>query len=197
MTTEIIRTQHETTWQSQFATMLPEIEQRLTKKFRHLDPASKEEALGEGIAHALLAFVRLHEQNRPEVASPRSLACYSAKQVRSGRPAIGGMNRNEPLSLYAQLMSGITVDRSFGEWIDTLVEDKRASVPDQVAAKLDVRAWFSTLTNRMKEIAADLAIGCSTKEVALKHKVTAGRVSQWRRLLLDSWNAYQGEVVGG
>jgi len=73
------------------------------------------------------------------------------------------MNRNEPLSLYAQLFSGISVDRSFGEWIDILVEDKRASVPDQVAAKLDVRGWFSTLTSRMKEIAADLAIGCSTK----------------------------------
>jgi hypothetical protein len=94
-------------------------------------------------------------------------------------------------------MSGISVDRSFGEWIEILVEDKRASVPDQVVAKLDVRGWFSTLTTRMKEIARDLAIGCSTKEVAVKHKVTAGRVSQWRRLLLDSWNAYQGEVVGG
>lgn len=195
--TEKICAQDSTTWQSQFVAMLSELEQRLKSKFRDLDPASKEEAVSEGIAHALMAYVRLHEQGRSEVASARSLACYSAKQVKSGRPAIGRMNRNEPLSLYAQLLSGIQVDRSFGEWIDCLVEDKRASVPDQVAAKLDVRAWWNTLTNRMKEIAGDLAIGSSTKEVAVKHKVTAGRVSQWRRLLLDSWNAYQGEVVGG
>jgi len=54
--TEIICTQHGTNWQAQFVAMLPEIEQRLKKKFRHLDPASKEEALGEGIARALLGL---------------------------------------------------------------------------------------------------------------------------------------------
>ena len=40
------------------------------------------------------------------------------------------------------------------------------SVPDQVAAKIDFGAWFATLTKRMKEIAKDLAFGCSTSEVA-------------------------------
>jgi DNA-directed RNA polymerase sigma subunit (sigma70/sigma32) len=176
--------------------MLPEIEQRLKSKFRQLDAASKDEAVGEGIAHALLAYVRLHEQNRPEVASARSLACYSARQVKSGRPAIGRMNNKEPLSLYAQLEKGICVDRSLGEWIDKLVEDKRAGVPEQVAAKLDFRAWWNTLTQHMKRIAKDLAFGFSTKEVAAKYGVTAGRISQLRRELLDSWRLFQGEVVG-
>jgi hypothetical protein len=79
--------------------------------------------------------------------------------------------------------------------MDLLVEDKRASVPDQVAAKLDVGAWFATLTKRMKEIAKDLAHGFSTSEVAEKHGVTPGRISQLRRTLEESWAAFQQEVV--
>ena len=76
-----------------------------------------------------------------------------------------------------------------------LVEDKRAPVPDQVAAKMDVGAWFATLTKRMKEIAKDLAFGFSTSEVAKKHGVTAGRISQMRRMLEESWLMFQGEAV--
>jgi hypothetical protein len=76
-----------------------------------------------------------------------------------------------------------------------MVEDKRAAVVDQVAAKIDVAAWFATLTKRMKEIAKDLAFGCSTSEVAEKHKVTAGRISQLRRMLAESWAEYQHEAA--
>ena len=70
-----------------------------------------------------------------------------------------------------------------------MVEDKRASVADQVAAKMDVGAWFATLTKRMKEIAKDLAFGCSTSEVAKKYGVTPGRIS--------SAAAGAGRVLGG
>ena len=76
-----------------------------------------------------------------------------------------------------------------------MVEDKRASVADQVAAKMDVGAWFATLTQRMKQIAKDLAFGCSTSEVARKYGVTAGRISQLRRTLEESWAAFQQEGV--
>ena len=104
------------------------------------------------------------------------------------------MNGKEPLSRYAQLGNGIRVERLDGKWIDALVEDKRAPVADQVAAKMDVGAWFATLSRRMKQIARDLAFGCSTSEVARKHGVTAGRISQLRRSLEESWAAYQQEA---
>jgi uncharacterized Zn finger protein (UPF0148 family) len=86
-------------------------------------------------------------------------------------------------------------DAQPGNWIATLVLDKRASVSDQVAAKMDVGAWFATLTKRMKGIAKDLAFGCSTSEVAEKHGVTAGRISQLRRTLEESWGQFQGVAV--
>ena len=182
-------------WQSAFVEMLPEIKRWLRVAFCRLAAEAREDAIAEGIAHCLLAYVRLHEQGRTEVATASSLAWYSSRQVRRGRPAVGRMNSKEPLSRYAQVGSGNRFERQNGEWIDKLAEDKRASVVDQVAAKMDVRAWFATLTKRMKEIAKDLACGCSTSEVARKYGVTAGRISQLRRVLEESWAAFQGEAV--
>ena len=60
---------------------------------------------------------------------------------------------------------------------------------------MDFSAWFATLTKRMKEIAKDLALGCTTSEVAAKHGVTAGRISELRRVLEESWVVFQQEPV--
>jgi hypothetical protein len=184
-------------WQTAFVEMLPEIKKWLRLAFCRLAIEAREDAMAEAVAHCLLAYVRLHEQGRTQVATPSSLAWYSSRQVRRGRPAVGRMNSKEPLSQYAQLGSGNRFARQNGEWIDTLAEDKRATVPDQVAAKMDTRAWFATLTKRMKEIAKDLACGCSTSEVARKYGVTAGRISQLRRTLEESWVAFQGDAGAG
>jgi len=187
--------QNETTWQSDFVAMLPEIEQKLRLAFCRLDPEAREDAIEEAIVHSLLSYANLHEQGRAEVATPSSLAWYSSRQVKRGRPTTGKMNGKDPMSRYAQIGNGIKIERQPGNWIATLVLDKRASVEDQVAAKLDVGAWFATLTKRMKGIAKDLAFGCSTSEVAKKFGVTAGRFSQLRRVLQECWVAYQGEAV--
>jgi hypothetical protein len=186
---------NETTWQSRFVAMFPEIEQKLRLSFCRLDPDAREDAIEEGVVHSLLAYVRLEEQGRAEVATPSSLAWYSSRQVKRGRPASGRMNGKDPLSRYAQLGRGIQVERLHSNWIEAFVQDKRAPVADQVAAKMDVGAWFSTLPRRMKQIAKDLAFGCSTFEVARKHGVTAGRISQLRRSLEQSWVAFQKEAA--
>ena len=186
---------NETTWQSSFVAMLPEIQQKLHIAFCRLDPEAREDAIEECVVHSLLAYIRLHKQGRAEAATPSSLAWYSSRHVKRGRPAAGRMNGKEPLSRYAQIGNRNRFARQNGEWIDTLAEDKRASVVDQVAAKLDVRAWFATLTKRMRKIAKDLACGCSTSEVARKYGVSAGRISQLRRTLEESWAAFQQEAA--
>jgi hypothetical protein len=185
----------ETTWQSNFVAMLPKIEQKLRIAFCRLDREAREDAIEEAIVHSLFSYSRLHRQGRAEVATASSLAWYSSRHVKRGRPAGGRMNGKDPLSRYAQISNDIKVERPSSHWIDTLVEDRRATVSDQVAAKMDVGAWFATLTKRMKEIAKDLAFGCSTSEVAKKHGLTAGRISQLRRVLEESWAAFQQEAV--
>jgi hypothetical protein len=182
-------------WQDCFLQMLPEIKKWLRLAFSHLAPEAREDAAAEALAHCLLAYVRLHERGKADNATASSLAWYSSRQIRRGRPAVGRMNSKDPLSRYAQVGSRNRLERKSGEWIDKLAEDKRASVADLVAAKLDVRAWFTTLTKRMKEIAKDLACGCSTSEVAMKYGVTAGRISQLRRTFEESWESFQGEIA--
>jgi hypothetical protein len=181
-------------WQTTFVAMLPEIEQKLRLAFGRLKPEACEDAIAEGVVHSLLAYIRLDEQGRAEVATPSSLAWYSSRHVKRGRPAGGRMNCKEPLSRYAQIGNGIQIEPQY-KWLDALVEDKRATVPDQVAVKLDVGAWFGTLTKRMRQIAKDLAFGFSTSEVAKKNGVTAGRISQLRRSLEQSWFEFQNEAA--
>jgi hypothetical protein len=185
---------NESNWQAEFVTMLPEISRWLRLAFRQLGPEAREDAIEEGIIHALLSYSRLHAKGRPKKANASSLAWYAARAVKRGRPAVGRMNAKEPLSRYARIGSGIRFERQDGEWIDKLVADKRASIPDQVAAKLDVSAWFTSLTQRPKQIAKDLAFGSSTSEVARTHGVTPGRISQLRRALAESWAAFQQET---
>ena len=43
-------------WQSEFVKLLPELEHRLRRRFRDLDPESREDAVEEGVIHA----VRIH-----------------------------------------------------------------------------------------------------------------------------------------
>src|ERR1700704_6236391 len=116
--------QKETNWQASFVAMLPEIEQKVRLAFCRLDPEAREDAIEEGVVHSLLAYIRLHEQDRAEVATPSSLAWYSSRHVKRGRPAAGRMNGKEPLSRYAQISNDIEVERLPNNWIDAMVQDK-------------------------------------------------------------------------
>ena len=181
--------------------MLPEIQQRLRHAFRHLDAEAAEDATEEGVVNCLLSYARLHQRGRANSVTAANLALFAVKQVQSGRSAGCRLNSMEPLAVYAQRRRGIRVeqlnvdDLCDRNWIDSLAHDLRSSVVDQVAARLDVAAWFATLSRRTRQIAKDLAYGCSTSEVAKKHGVTAGRVSQLRRELYDAWRVFQGEAI--
>src|SRR5262245_12590465 len=72
------RQDNDTNWQSSFVTMLPEVQRRLRRAFRHLDSASREESIAEGVVHCLLSFARLYDQGRAEAASASTLAWYAA-----------------------------------------------------------------------------------------------------------------------
>jgi hypothetical protein len=183
----------ESQWQAEFVAMLPEINRWLRLAFRQLGLEAREDAIEEGIVHSLLNYSRLYAQGRAAQANASSLAWYATRAVKRGRPAAGRMNGKDVSSRYAQIGSKVGFERQNGEWMDKLVQDKRASIPDVVAAKMDVGAWFATLTKKMKQIASDLALGYSTSEAALKYGLTAGRISQLRRALEASWLAYQQE----
>ena len=179
--------------------MLPDIYSQLRWAFRRLAGERREDAVEEALANAMLAYRRLAELGKTDVAYATPLASYAVKQVVSGRQVASPLNRYETLSAYAQRTLGFKVgrlsqpDATEGTWKELLVEDRRATPADLAASRLDFAAWWRRLPRRKRRIAAALAAGASTSEAARTFKLTAGRISQLRRELESSWQAFHGE----
>ena len=186
------------TWQEDFLSMLPQIERNLNCEFRYLDPEARDEAVADGIANSFVRFERLARDGRTAVATPTTLAQFAIWQYKDGRTVAAKLNRRDPLTRYARLRGTFTVERldyreiSTGDWVNAAVEDRRASVPEQVALRIDLPAWLGTFTRRTRRIARDLGLGFSTGEVARKYHLSAARISQLRRELRESWDRFHG-----
>ena len=153
----------------------------------------------EALANAMVAYRRLAELGKTEVAYATPLAKYAVRQVCSGRQVANSLNVYETLSGYAQRKLGFSVarltqpDATEGTWKEVLVADRRATPAELAASRLDFAAWWRRLPRRQRRIAAALAAGATTKETARAFKLTAGRISQLRRELESSWQTFQGE----
>jgi hypothetical protein len=181
--------------------MLPAIEHCVRFAFRHLRSDSRDDAVEEAIANALVAYVRLVEMKKTRVAHPTVLARYAIAQVCDGRRVGNHLNVREVLSKYAQRAKGFVVerldhfDREEGVWMEAMVEDHQTPVPDQVAFRIDFPAWLAIHPHRDRRIAETLAVGHSTNEAAKRFHVSAGRISQKRRDFHASWQEFRGETA--
>ena len=67
--------------------------------------------------------------------------------------------------------------------------------PDEQAAfRIDFPAWVRTHTHRHRRLIKDLMHGERTKAVARKYGVSAARISQLRRELMEDWRRFRGEA---
>ena len=187
-------------WHQQFLKMLPVIRKYAESAFRHLDTEGREDAVHEVIANALVAFVRLVQLGKADLAFPTVLARYGAGQVREGR-RVGNRRRvSEVLAEYAQRKKGFVVERldcfhkESGDWLEAVVEDTRTPVPDQVAFRIDFPAWLNSQTKRNRRIAEALAVGSTTGEVAKRFKLSSSRISQLRQEFRRSWLEFHGDA---
>lgn len=186
-------------WHDAFLAMLPAIRTQVRFAFRGLRPEAREDAVQEAIANALVAFVRLVQLDKTDVAYPTALARYAIAQVHDGRRVGNRLNVGDVLSPYAQKHKRIVVDRldrfdeHNNEWIEAVVEDHRTPIPDQAAFRCDFPAWLTTLGRRNRRIAQALAVGQTTGYVAERFRLSQGRISQLRRELHRSWQAFHGE----
>ena len=181
--------------------MLPLIRAQAQFAFRTKNPEAKEELVAEVVANAFCAFQRLVERGKEEVARPTPLALYAIKQVRCGRRIGGSLNICDVSSCHAQLTHGITVERLDrfdevdGEWRESLVEDRKAGPAETAAARIDFGAWLRSLGHQKRHLAKLLAKGEATGTAARMFKLSAGRISQLRQELRNSWQAFQGEAA--
>jgi len=184
-----------------FLSLLPVIVEQARFAFRNERPERREELIADVIANCWVAFARLVERGLTEVVYATPLAQYAIKQVRDGRRVGSRMNVNDVSSEYAQQTKRFTVERldrfdaDKGEWREVVIEDRHAGPAETAAARIDISEWFASLPRRTRRIAETLATGETTKTVARKFRVSAGRISQIRRELKDRWQVFQGELA--
>ena len=135
-------------WHHQLLAMLPAVRKHANRAFQYLDSEAREDAVHEVTANAVVAFARLVELGKTDLAYPSVLARYGVAQVREGR-RVGNRRRiGEVLSGYARRKKCFSVerldrfDKESGEWLEAVVEDSRTPVPDQVAFRIDFPDWL-------------------------------------------------------
>ena len=187
-------------WHRGFLKLLPRIILHARVSFRRLDPEAKAEAIQNCIANAMIAYARLFELGKVDLAYAGVLSRYAVSQTREGRIVGNRMNARDVSSSYAQGKKGIVVERldhfdaQENAWQEAVVQDTRsAPVPDTVAFRVDFRAWLARLPRRDRRVAKLLVLGHRTLDAARKFNVTEARIAQLRRELADSWTAFRGE----
>jgi hypothetical protein len=188
-----------TEWHDGFLKMLPAIRRHAQIAFRHLKVEAREEAVQEVLANAMVAYVRLFEQGKIDVAFPTTIARYGVSQYHDGRQVGNKMNASDIFSRYAHRRRDINVERldqyceKDGQWLEAVVEDKRSSPADVAICRIDFANWLAELSPLHRSIATLLASGETTVLTAKRFDVSPGRISQIRRELLQSWREFQGE----
>jgi len=186
-------------WQSVFLVMLPTIRRCGMYAFRRVRGQEQQDAVQETIANAYVAFVRLVEQDRTDRVYPTALARFAVAKVRADRKVGTKQNTRDVLSRVAQRKRRFKVAR-MGHvarhqrpWEEVLVADRRTSVPDQAAFRIDFPNWLRQLSSRGRQVAQLLMVGNSTHETARTAGISPARVSQLRRELqiVDGGWAYE------
>jgi hypothetical protein len=199
-----------------FLQILPRIETHAQVYFRHLRcPGRREDAIAETVAVSWKWFLRLNEQGKNVDEFVSTLATYAARHVRSGRRLCGQERARDALSKLAQRRHGFCVEplapstrrdqesiysdphgqRLMDAYEERLRNNTQTPVADQAAFRVDYPEWLAQLGPRSREIAADMMLDFSTNELAQKHKLTAGRISQMRREFCRDWRRFHGEEV--
>jgi hypothetical protein len=174
-----------------FAALLPRLRTHAGVRFRHLSPVDREEAVADVVAYGFASFLRLRARGKDPTAFPAVFAHFVTRAVANGR---GVARRLSTRDLAAARSRGGRVaiyklddPMPGGGWWRDLALDRRIRVDDQAAFNLDFPVWLATLPAVKRNVAQLLARGHGTTEVARGTGVSAGRVSQLRRELADSW----------
>lgn len=136
---------------------------------------------------------RLVDLEKPELAYPTPLARFGVRQHRAGR-LIGSRVNCRDVGSTRWRLGGCVVE-PLNDWLDALGDARQATPAEIAALRIDVSDWLRTLSPRNQRLAIALAQGEPTSGVAKMFRVTAGRVSQLRRELYDSWRRFTADPV--
>jgi hypothetical protein len=198
-----------------FLQILPRIEAHAQIRFTFLRcPGRRDDAVAEVVALAWKWFLRLVEQGKQVDEFVSVLADFAVRHVRCGRRLCGQERAKDVMSSRAQRSKSFSVEPLNGStrrcledllgdphgqglidaFEERLKDNTVSPVPVQAAFRIDYPAWLSQLGARNRAIAEDMALELGTFELADKHKISAGRISQLRRELHADWRRFHGEI---
>jgi hypothetical protein len=181
--------------------LVPAILRQAENNLRGLRRFEREEALGEVLANAFVAYARLVERDKEHLAFATPLARFAAIQYRAGRRVGVKSNCRDVLSSAGRQRNRLTIERldcfdqQSGTWQEVAVEDRRFTPAEAAVVRLDFAAWLASLGERNSRLAERLAVGETTSDAARLFGISRGRVSQLRRELYASWRLFQGELL--
>jgi hypothetical protein len=183
------------------AQVLPKVLSHGRVYFRHLRSADRqEEYIAEMVALAWKWHLRLAERGKDATRFPSALATFAARAVRSGRKLAGMDRAKDVLSPSAQRRHGFLVSAlpdvstlSDNPLAEALADNSKSPPDQQAMFRLDFPAWSATRTERDRRVLDDLTVGERTLDVAGKHGLSPGRVSQLRREFLTDWRRFISE----
>jgi hypothetical protein len=184
-------------WHAVFLRMAGRIRKAARIAFRHWNPDAREEAVQAVLCNACAAVARLAELGKLDLCYASVLSRFSIAQVKDGRMTGGHLNCLDISSRYCQRLKDLVVERldrrekdEENAWCEVLVEDRHAGPAETACSRIDFDAWLHALPRRDRKVAQFLSLGNRTSDAARKFKVSQGRISQLRRELQESWNAY-------
>ena len=182
------------TWQADLLTLWPQIERQTEFAVQKLHLGERDEARQSIFASVAVAYAELAAQGRAALAFPGPLVAYGLRHYQAGRLIGGRVNSRDVGSRRWRQVSGQR-SASLADCQETLaLVDQRRATPAEIAClRIDFAAWLGTLSVRDQRLTRALARGEETREAARRFRLSAGRVSQLRRELYDSWQRFCGE----
>lgn len=187
-----------------FLKILPRLERHGRIYFRHLRcPDRLQECIAEMVALSWKWFVRLARKGKNAGRFPAALASFAARAVRSGRRLCGQEKARDVMSPRAQQRRHFVVGKlpdfstlSDNPLAEALTDNTQTPPDDQAAFRIDFPAWLASLGERKRRVAEGLMVGERTGDVAHRLGYSAGRISQLRREMLESWTVFGGHLAG-
>lgn len=187
---------------AEFLSILHQVETHANFYFRHVRCADRRaDCIQESIAVCFAWFKRLRARGKDPLEFPTTLAGFATRHVRAGLKLCGQEAAKDAISPLAQARHGFVTQTlpececgvEGNEAIDALRDNTITPPPDQAAFRCDYPAWLSSLGDRNRRIAEDMALGHTTQDLAPKHNVSQARISQLRRELHTDWRRFHGE----
>lgn len=202
--------------QAAFLTLRRRIVTHAQIYFRHIPCLQRRaDCIAEVVALCWQWFHRLAERGKDARRFPSVLASYAARAVRSGRRLCGRLKAKDVCSERAQRKHGFRVEalpaltythyedldahiggqRRLDIFEERLQDNTVSPIPEQVAFRCDFSSWLRTHSARDRRIISDMARNESTKDLAHKHDLSQGRVSQLRRQYHDGWHRFCADLA--